>query len=425
MDQAISGRGVKRVALSTLVALSFVFAVHSEPSQAEVAQPISDIADAFMVENDGSWFCQSQDVKGNGAAGLPTTKWCAEPSWQAAGSLQYYFATYPSQLPNTMRVGKARNDCVQGQTGANCATGVPAPPPTGATCPIFNGYASTTPPVCILSWLKSQAVNLGDVVSASGGRDDEHHTTAREIKDMAWQACEINRDDASNLYGFVFLDLASALNDERLAETVDRIQSGQVYENGSWQSCTSRTTGASLGGFPVITNDRNYSPSAETRLRTGAWAHAKDISLLNDFDYSTPKATRDQIVGDALRGGGPLKTLDHQFLDAVHQKDPGSIPVLRFEVTSQTGKMADLKMIHQQGMLCELAKRQQSNDFRLIYPLFVHGLDEVHGDTNPASNDIHPPYDSLAASTATLSLQGSLVIAYPSAASPPPACPAN
>ena len=347
---------------------------------------INDLADAFLVEEDGGWFCKEPGKN------HPPSKLCPRPSWQAATDLIQALGPLalanPGAVPDYMRVAKARNNCTVGDRGDACATGVPDPPPDPAQCAV--PFTDVTPPSCALAGLNFAGVRLGIVISAANGK------SARPVKDIAWQACQVNKADLNGYFSFVFLDLASRLKpDARLKRAVTMIQEGQIRdETGKLKECTQ--TKKHLRWSRLITNDRGYRAGDDARLDTGAWAHAADITLL-------ASATSNAKIGAALKHNRVLRPLDKSFFRSAARV--GSQAVLRFEVTSQTGKLATLTKKHQCQLLKSLASQQHKLGYTLDFPFYVHGLDGGGPGPGDPMDAFHETYDSFAQGTFTLQTQ--------------------
>lgn len=396
---------------------------------------ITDLGDAFLVDSpdpgspeaqDPPWFCRQENTNPDRTS--PRTK-CTEPSWTAARSLIFAWATEltntqpnaqnlmfaqrgDDSVPGFLRVSKARNNCVAEHPDA-CATGVPPPP---VDCPSYASYNANTNPSCALQWLaKNFQIRLGVVISASTG-DSENEDggsgatdPSRSVRNISYQACQIARDDDRGFFSFVFLDFARYLTLAQRRNVVDLIQGGEVKGDGG---APDHDCDANPNGYRVMTNDQNYAPAQAGELDTNAWAHAKDVEIL-----------RQPNLNANIADGDPLEVNDRQFSRDVRDRD--SQPVLRFEVTAQTGQLAALSLANQCALIGTLSQYQgRAAPYALIHPLFVHG--SIGGD-NHAS-----PYDSLASSTQwpagkptnTFGLQSKLFRLYPQTiGSPPSACP--
>lgn len=384
---------------------------------------ITDIADAFLVDSPDPgkgkgqpWFCvKPRNTKKGKKHRTPFTK-CTVGSYTAAARLIFGYATVLQQtqgagpyrqvpndsVPAFMRVSKARDNCVQGHPDG-CATGVPAPT---TNCPLFSEYDKKTNPYCALQYFSQTAkIRLGVVISASNGRTSKANDP-RPVRDIAYQACQIEKADSSTLFSFVFLDFSRLLPLRQRRKVVNLVQRGQVLKrNGKPRSCRS---GAKTG-FPMMTNDQNYERVGARQLGTNAWAHAKDLQVL-----------RKPNLQKQLNDKDPLEPSDHRFTRDVRNQD--SQAVLRFEVTKQTGQLAKAPLGTQCNLLGALG-RAQGSAFSLIFPIFVHG--------SIGNGNDNPPYDSLSAdsqwspnSTYTFGLQSKLLSMYPgSTSAPPKACP--
>lgn len=338
------------------------------------------MADAFLVDSTGAWFCPGDKVECDpGRIGkLATSQGFAEellrPGVLNKGRLY-------------LRAAKARNDC---REGTPCATvGVPKREP-GCQPP-----ASDTP-FCALLSLKDANVRLGIVISAKRddpGTDDE---TPREPSDLAWQACKIRQADRDHLYDFVFIDYTFKMSYRATREAVRMIQKGLIIKGGKRAKCRS-DDGKDLGRWPhVITNDTTWNyKSKDYSLKTGAWAHAKRLGVIGEKDHKAP-----------TRESG-FTANDLRFIKRVHQAN--SQPVLRLEVTPDTSEFAGLGQPLQCSLLKTWAGAQRKLDYTLLFPLFVHGV----------RKEQTVPYNSLLEGTFTPQLS---LIAHPDK---PSGCPSD
>jgi hypothetical protein len=329
--------------------------------------PLKDMGDAFLVDQDGGWFCPRGDVE--------ATAVCPEDVGEGHTSAQFAelmiedIVAHPElDPPMYLRVGKARNDCSI-VPGSECTTGVP-PTPTTA-CPAVtlppDQYTVTTP-YCALRGLKDVGIQLGVVVGAAGD-EDEDAKPARSVQDITYQACRIHQADTDHLYDFMFLDLAFKLSDADLIDVVNKLQGGTYWDPaaGAYQTCP-------YGAWPkLITNDTTYP--ART-LATGAWGHAKSFALLSGDDW---QAHAEQAAAGTFPA---IRDEDTDFIHDVHAQDPGSHPVLRFEVPSQTDRFAELSGDVQCNLLRRWAKQQKQStsaddEFSIIYAFYVHALPDT------------------------------------------------
>ncbi len=361
----------------TLLAL-----VVGAPATAAPKASIS-MADAFLVESTGGWFCPSVKVKClDGKAG--TSQGFAE-SLLAPGALK---AAGPRLY---LRAAKARNDCKKGNE--HCANlGVPAREPCQP--------GATNTPFCALLSLKQAKVKLGIVISAK--RDAPKHEDPDESDEsdkgrprtpsaLAWHACEIRKADVANLYDFIFMDFTFKMKPPQVRKAVTMMKRGEIIDNGKRVKCRA-------GGWPrVMTNDTTWHHKNHNyNLNTGAWAHAKRLGLIE----------RDK---PATAAGSGLTPNDRAFVERVHAA--GSRPVLRLEVTPDTSEFAGLERPVQCSLLTTWALGQRKFDYTLLFPLFVHGVTARMTD----------PYNSIVAQTFPLQME---LIADPSTA-PKSGCPAN
>lgn len=360
-------------ALVPLLVLAFAPAtLGSTPAAADIIQtrssePLKDMADAFLVEQDGGWFCPHNP-------NLESSAVCPADTGEGTDSrsfteflIENIVANPQLSPPMYLRVGKARNDCSIAP-GAACTTGVPADPGTG--CPSVNlppAQYTVTTPFCGLQGLKDVGIELGVVVGAAGD-EDGGVKPVRSVKDITYHACRIRQADTAGLYDFMFLDLAFKLADADLIEVVNKVQSG-VYWNpaaGAYQTCP-------YGAWPkLITNDTTWP---QRTLATGAWGHAKSFKVLEGTDWQANA----EAAADGLEPA--IRTEDMDFINAVHTEDPGAHPVLRFEVPSQTDKFARLAPEDQCNLLRRWAKQQKQSpqeidQFSIIYAFYVHALSD-------------------------------------------------
>lgn len=276
--------------------------------------------------------------------------------------------------PELLRVGKARDDCVNGALPPACATGVP---PRRA-CDKDRPHGD---PFCALTDLKAKAIKLGVIV---GARDkeagDQSEEAGRPIQDIAWQACQIHAEDrdsyrkgdgrgSSGFYDFLFLDQAHKLGGD-LKRAVKYINEGKVLkpggdpsQPGDWKK------GRHCGqGWDVITNDNGVNGAD---LAPQAWGHAKRYDV----------ARRPGTLLKAANNGPILTDHDRDFLRSVKALRPPhgltTGAVLRAEVTDQTSRLAHLSAPQQCRVLGRWAAAQQDQDtpFASLFPLYNHGLD--------------------------------------------------
>lgn len=332
-----------------------------------VGAPLKDMADTFLVEQDGGWFCPR-------TPGLEAVAVCPEERGEGHSSREFAelliedIVAHPElDPPSYLRAGKARNDCSI-NPAEECTTGVPPAP--AQPCLDVNlppGQFTVSSPYCALQGLKDVGSNLGVIVGAAqDGIAGEK--PPRTVEDITYHACMINKADTSDLYDFMFLDLAFKLHNADLKSVVSKVQGG-IYWNptaGTYQQCP-------YGAWPkLITNDTTYP---HRTLATGAWGHAKSFNALEGGNW------REKAEGAADGSKPAIRPEDAEFVQAVHNQDPGSHPVLRFEVPSQTNRFAQLDVSDQCNLLRRWAKHQKqsshpSEHFSMLYPLFVHGLPE-------------------------------------------------
>ena len=358
--------------------MCLIVAAASTPAMASATDKISSMGDAFLVDSPGpkkgkptqqpTWFCGGAESRGSII--------CDGTSYDAATAL-----ANSSELPEYLRVAKARNDCVHGQASKKCVTGVPPTDPCeDVGTPKDPVYGAEDEPFCALQALKKKT-ELGLIIGAAKegpegqqGKDQK----ARPLSDITWHACEALKDDKSNLYSFLFLDEATALDTDALKRVVPMIQRGQVLDKKS-----NEKTNCTAGKWShLITNDRNYKPKKGLvdRLHTGVWAHAKSLAILD----------RNNIATELKKGA--LLAEDREFIKDVPNN---SQAILRFEVTAQTSVFAGLSGEVQCELLTKVAAA--SRGFELIYPLYVHGTTE--GDKPD-----HAPYSSFFEGTFELQL---------------------
>jgi len=339
------------------------------------------MADAFLVDSTGQWFCTGSkvdskvdcDPDGPGPAPQATSQGFAEellkPGVLNKGRLY-------------LRAAKARNDCHE---GTDCATTVGVP-----TYMNNCQSAASNTPFCALLSLKRKNVNLGIVISAKRDDPDDPSdasgsktTPHRRPSALAWQACEIRQADQAHLYDFVFIDYTFQMGYGATREAVQMIQKGLIIKGGKSVKCRSED-GKDLGRWPhVMTNDTTWNyKTKDYSLKTGAWAHAKRLGVIGE-DH---KAATRKSVGDGFTAN------DRQFIKRVHQAN--SQPVLRLEVTPDTSELAGLARPLQCSLLNTWAGKQHKLDYTLLFPLFVHGVDSRQKDGPHTA-----PYNSLLQTT--------------------------
>ena len=340
-----------------------------------------DMADVFLVEQDGGWFCSAGKQANNAT--------CPARHDSRAAAIDLLRELFPGRYPDLyLRVGKARNDCHDPFGGQRCSTGVPR-----SACRSAFDFAS---PACALDELLRRGVRLGVVIGARGAGG-----TDRSVRNISWHACQVSLDDTRRYYDFIFLDLAFRLG-HKLAETVRLIQAGH-YRNGVKELPCPR----GAAGHRVMTNDTTWKPgrAKNAPLNTGAWAHAKRLSLLDGENGIG--VLRAAGVGDPRMA---LTDDDRAFVSAVQAEN--SLPVLRFEVPAQTSRFAALEPQLQCQLLARWSSLQAASGYTFIHPIYVHGA----GPAEPATKRM--PYDSFA--EGTFVPQIGLFRGYPSLLALPP-----
>ncbi|HEX8122862.1 MAG TPA: fibronectin type III domain-containing protein [Solirubrobacteraceae bacterium] len=348
-----------RIALGTLLALAV--ALGPAPGLAS-AQSSIDLADMFLVERDGSWFC-------GGAGEQVSHATCPQNSseWFSRHFLDRYAGDHDELY---LRLGKARNDCEVGELpiAGPCQTGVPP----ARTCP------DDSTPYCRLLALKERKIHRGVIMGAEELRPDagakpeseepdKRDVQARSVEELAWHACQIAIADTDRLYDFMFLDQAFRLTTRNLRRAVGFIRKGK-YADG--RPCETDHPPWDR----LITNDTDWK-GGTAPLKTGAWAHAKRLSLID---------TGAGAMRDAATGGRPvLLPRDRDFLAAVRRVH--SRAVLRFEVPSQTHVFSTLGTGVQCSLLTRWASEQRRAGFTFLYPLYVHAAstNDPKGHTRP------------------------------------------
>jgi hypothetical protein len=302
------------------------------------------MADAFLVEETGGWFCPSLKVECGGSDSQSFASRLLQP-----GNLT------PKGPTLYLRAAKARNDCQEGND--QCADlGVPNP-----TLPCLPSATNT--PFCALKSLKDAKVKLGIVISAK--RDDSE--LPRDAGALAWHACQIRKADVHHLYDFMFMDYTFKMKPPAVRQAARLIQRGKVRREGKTVKCDA-------GGWPhLIINDTTWKPYAPDRynLDTGAWAHAKRVDAIGR-------------AGIPTNGDSALTRTDLAFVDEVN--DLGSRAVLRLEVTPDSSEFAQLRPMLQCSLLGRWARQQAKRAYTFIFPLFAHGA------SGPPDNH---PYNSL------------------------------
>ena len=364
--------GLGRSLLGLVVALTAI--ASGSASAAAPAPPAIDLADMFLVEDDGGWFCNSAKQANNAT--------CPEHHVSRLAAQDLIAALTPSSPDLYLRVAKARSDCTYDPAGGGaCSTGVPSEP-CAADVPFKT-------PACTLGELSRRGIKLGIVIGALGDA-----SKVRSVRDVTWHACQVSRADKTQFYDFVFLDAAWRLGD-RLRRTVRLMQAGQYALGNRDLPCPDAAP-----GHPVITNDTSWQRgrAANTSLDNGAWAHAKRVGILDgENDVGT--------IQRAARGSadGALTSQDKAFVAAV--RAVGSIPVLRLEVPSQSSRFARLQTQVQCSLLARWSSLQGVYGYTLIHPLYVHGA--ASGQKAKSS-----PYDSFV--EGTFVYQAALMNSYPS-----------
>lgn len=320
----------------------------SAGASAAAKAPVT-MADVFLVEQTGGWFCPG-----------PTVTCSARGSMGFAAELLKLGRLEPQGKPLYLRVAKARNDCAEGATCAE--VGVPGVTP----CP-----TEAATPSCALLALKQRGARLGIVLGASKDGGD----VPRSPAEIAWHACQIRIADASTpgrapLYDFMFLDMGFKLRHGALRKAVRLIQSGRTVD----PKHRARTNRCPAGGWPeLITNDTTWT-GGKRKLDTGAWAHAKQLGAIQSKAPATPS-------------GNALTAIDRAFVRTVNAL--GSRAVLRLEVTSASSEFAEVAPALQCTLLTKWARRQSTLGYTFLFPLYVHGA----GPGGAGADD--NPYDSL------------------------------
>ena len=120
--------------------------------QTRSSEPLRDTADAFLVEQDGGWFCpHNPDLESSAVCPADTNE--GTDSRTFAEFLVEHIVANPQLTPPLyVRAGKARNDCSIAP-GAACTTGVPAPAACLSPALPPAEYTVTTP-FCALKGLR-------------------------------------------------------------------------------------------------------------------------------------------------------------------------------------------------------------------------------------------------------------------------------
>jgi hypothetical protein len=341
------------LAAATLLALG-------RAGPAAAARPI-DMADMFLVDQDGGWFCEDLDANPN------TGTTChGKPEHAAHELLRRLKGRHPNLY---LRVAKARDDCDVGQS--HCTTGVPKHRPCAK---------HPDSPWCALDRLRDRGIKLGVIVGA-----ETDAGKPRSAADLALQACRISQADTTRLYAWLFIDLTNGLTPTGLTAAIHKIRAGKT---GSGKPCPG-VSGQRKRWSKIVTNDNHtWDPAHPASLDTGAWGHAKRLAILGDTE-----------IGGAAADPDGLTDEDAQFVQQVNALGHGRA-VLRLEVPTQTSRFAGLPRADQCALLTRWASQQRERDFTLIYPLYVHGVDGAQ------------PYDSFG--QRTFGLQSRLIDRYPS-----------
>lgn len=381
-----------RAAISTLAALAVmavVVALGPLGIASAAAPPRIDLADMFLVEKDGDWFCHK-------SAATCTKKHGAKKA--AADLLRNLRGARHPDLH--LRVAKARNNCEAGQDFPQCQTAVPKRQRCRDGHP--RGH-----PRCTLERLQHAGVKLGVIIGAEADKAQK----ARPVRDLAWQACQIRKADIARsgpggkrLYDFMFLDLTRSLRKADLDKAVRRIRSGRTGTGEKGRRCPGP---GPVGWDHLIVN------SSQAPLSSDAWAHSKGIELLG------PEADPTRIKQAANGEIDAVSGEDLAFIKEVNDLPGQGFPLLRLEVTSQTDRFARVPRAQQCSLLEKWARQQSQYGYRFMYPLYVHGVRGAKGDPPTI------PYDSFREHT--FGLQRALMERFPDDQSsrPLPGCGAN
>jgi hypothetical protein len=173
----------------------------------------------------------------------------------------------------------------------------------------------------------------------------------------------------SGWFQWVFLD--GAQKRPHVGRLVDRLK---APVGGDWDK--------------VASNDTGWHPGRH--LARGEWFHSRHLGLFSE---------RRRKVASYIRHGRRLVTKDDlAFVHAVRRKDRGSVPVLKFEVHTQTDRLSSLSSRLQRRALRELSGEARRRHFTLIWPLFVAGLRDEPGKT-VTCQPLCGNYDSIAERT--------------------------
>jgi len=155
-------------------------------------------------------------------------------------------------------------------------------------------------------------------------------------------------------YDWIFLDGAMLRSTKGLQRLIRGLRSNGPDGGGGWRL--------------IMTNDTGW-PGQGTKLARGEWAHAHSLGILHK-----PWDRRRKRHVTAIIRHHPRRVItdsDQEFIHEVRKRDPGSRPVLKFEVHTGTDKLQRLPRRIQIRLLRELDHAQRGHHFKLIYPLFV------------------------------------------------------
>jgi len=116
----------------------------------------------------------------------------------------------------------------------------------------------------------------------------------------------------------------------------------------------------------IGTNDTGWKPGDP--LPRGQWFHSHHFKLIGG---------RRAVIRRVRHHRRLIGRDDVAFIRSVRRYDPGSLPVLKFEVHTQTDLLGSLTPKLQRALIRSLARAQHRFNFTLIYPLFVSGLEHT------------------------------------------------
>jgi hypothetical protein len=178
-------------------------------------------------------------------------------------------------------------------------------------------------------------------------------------------------------FDWIFLDGGMLRSAAGLQRLVDGLHRDGLTGGGGWDL--------------VMSNDTGW-PKQKTRLARGEWAHSHSFGLLHKpWDPEEKRRVVDIIKHHPNR---VITRSDRSFIRAVRRQDPGSHPVLKFEVHTETDRLQKLGRLVQIRLLRELTHAESRYHFKMVYPLFV-GLAGGHRPNHCGGRTACNAYNSL------------------------------